>query len=246
MKNFMSADFHRIMTKKIRVLLMLLLAIIEVISILNGISGDKNTIEMTLEVGGLDIGYTCVIMLINIFIAYGDDIRAKSMQAALGMGLKRHQLVVAKWFDLSAVITLDMLFLTIVQFIPLIAAGKLAGSFVVGEVIVTQISATFIMILAMTLTMIILFQTQKAILGVLVYAYITFQVSYSILSLAVSNKFVQKFQLWNIGAENQLNTFITKLWIGQFDIKNFLMVALYFAIGFGVTIYLFRRKELDF
>lgn len=246
MKNFMSADLHRIMTKKIRVLLVALLAIIEVISVLKGISGDKNTIEMTLEVGGLDIGYTCVIMLINIFIAYGDDIRAKSMQAALGMGLKRHQLVVAKWFDLSAVIILDMLFLTIVQFIPLIVAGKLAGSFVVGQVIVNQISVTLAMILSMTLTMIILFQTQKAILGVLMYAYITFQISSSILSLAVSNKFVQRFQLWDIGAENQLSMFISKLWIGQFDIKNFLMVVLYFAIGFGVTIYLFRRKELDF
>ena len=246
MKNFMSADLHRIMTKKIRVLLVALLAIIEVISVLKGISGDKNTIEMTLEVGGLDIGYTCVIMLINIFIAYGDDIRAKSMQAALGMGLKRHQLVVAKWFDLSAVIILDMLFLTIVQFIPLIVAGKLAGSFVVGQVIVNQISVTLAMILSMTLTMIILFQTQKAILGVLMYAYITFQISSSILSLAVSNKFVQRFQLWDIGAENQLSMFISKLWIGQFDIKNFLMVVLYFVIGFGVTIYLFRRKELDF
>ena len=246
MKNFMSADLHRIMTKKIRVLLVALLAIIEVISVLKGISGDKNTIEMTLEVGGLDIGYTCVIMLINIFIAYGDDIRAKSMQSALGMGLKRHQLVVAKWFDLSAVIILDMLFLTIVQFIPLIVAGKLAGSFVVGQVIVNQISVTLAMILSMTLTMIILFQTQKAILGVLMYAYITFQISSSILSLAVSNKFVQRFQLWDIGAENQLSMFISKLWIGQFDIKNFLMVVLYFVIGFGVTIYLFRRKELDF
>ena len=49
----------------------------------------------------------------------------------------------------------------------------------------------------------------------------------------------------NILVKNK-HAFISKLWIGQFDIRNFLMIVLYFAIGFGATIYLFRRKELDF
>lgn len=246
MKNFIRADFHRIMTKRIRILLMILLAIVNVISVLKGISDNKNIIEMTNEVGGLNILYMYGIMLINIFVAYGDDFRARNMQVALGMGVKRHQVVLAKWITLSIIVALDILTLTVLQFIPLIVTGKLAGSFVVGHAIMGEIVTVFTILVAMSLTMIVLFQTQKAILGVLVYIYLTVSATYSIISVAAMNRFVQKFHLWDIGAVNQVDIFISKLWIGQFDIRNFLMVVLYFAIGFGATIYLFRRKELDF
>lgn len=246
MKNFLRADFHRIMTKRIRILMMILLALADIIYMFLTVSSDKNIIEMTNRVGCLDFIYGNIIMLLNILISYGDDMRAKSMQAALGYGMKRQQIVFAKWINLALMIILDMLFLTVVQFIPLIITGKLAGTFVVGQVIVSQISLVFVSIISITLAMIVLFQTQKAVLGVLVYIYLSMGGTSSIISIAVMNKFVQKFQLWNIGAADQMNIFISKLWLGQFDIRNFLMVALYFAIGFGVTIYLFRKKELDF
>lgn len=246
MKNFLRADFHRIMTKRIRILMMILLALADIIYMFSTVSSDKNIIEMTNRVGGLDFIYGNIIMLLNILISYGDDMRAKSMQAALGYGMKRQQIVFVKWINLALMIILDMLFLTVIQFIPLIITGKLAGTFVVGQVIVSQISLVFVSIISITLAMIVLFQTQKAVLGVLVYIYLSMGGTSSIISIAVMNNFVQKFQLWNIGAADQMNIFISKLWLGQFDIRNFLMVTLYFAIGFGVTIYLFRKKELDF
>ena len=78
------------------------------------------------------------------------------------------------------------------------------------------------------------------------YVYLTMGVTSGILSMAIANKLVQKFQLWNIGVADQINIFSSKLFIGQFDIRNFLMVLFYFALGFRVTIYLFNKKELDF
>ena len=53
-----------------------------------------------------------------------------------------------------------MTVLTVLQFIPLIAAGKLAGSFVIGQVILGQISGVLLAAIEMPLVMIVLFQTQ--------------------------------------------------------------------------------------
>lgn len=225
---------------------MVLFAIADVLFMVKAISSGRNVIEMTNEVGNTDFLYINGIMLVNIWISFWDDIRAKSMQAALGMGMKRYQIVLAKWLNITLIAALDMTVLTVLQFIPLIAAGKLAGSFVIGQVILGQISGVLLVAIEMPLVMIVLFQTQQAVLGVIAYVYLTMGVTSGILSMAIANKLVQKFQLWNIGVADQINIFLAKLFIGQFDIRNFLMVLFYFALGFGVTIYLFNKKELDF
>lgn len=246
MKNYFRADFHRIMTKKSRIFLMMLLAAVDLISILKAMLSDRSVMELTNKVGGLDLWYISGIMLVNIWISFGDDIRAKSMQAALGIGIKRYQIVITKWLTMMAAVVLDMAILNALQLIPLLVAGKLAGGFVLEQVIFGQISAVVMIAVVMPLTMIVLFQTQKVVLGVLAYIYLTLGITNLIISMTAANKIVQKFQLWKIGVAEQVTLFFTKLLIGQFDIRNFLMVVCYFVIGFGATIYLFQKKELDF
>lgn len=246
MKNYFWADFHRIMTKKSRIFLVILLAAAEGMFILKDILSDRNIIEATNNIGRLDLLYINGIMLANIWISFGDDIRAKSMQAALGIGIKRYQIVITKWMTMIGISVLDIAFLMAVQVIPLMAAGRLAGGFVMEQMIFRQISNILLIIVMMPLTMTVLFQTQKAILGVLAYTYLTLGITDFMISMAVANKIVQKFQLWNIGAADQVSIFLSKLLIGQFDIRNFLMIVCYFAFGLGAAIYLFQKKELDF
>lgn len=246
MKNYLSADFHRIMTKKIRIILILLLGIADLIWMFMRIPADSNAIQATSEVGRLDLIYVNILMLSNLLISFGDDIHAKSMQAALGSGIKRHQIVLAKWLNLVLLSAIDIGFLTFLQFIPLLMMKRLASSFVIWSVIFGQISAVLSIALVSALTMIVLFQTQKALLGVFAYVYLTMNLTSGIVSIAATNPLVQRFQLWNIGAVSQMETFLFKLMIGQFDFRNFILVVLYFALGLGGAIYLFRKKELDF
>lgn len=247
MKNYISADFHRIATKKSRILLMVLLIVGSMVYMLYGETtvGD-DVIRITTGIGKLDFLYAWGIMLIIILISYGDDFRAKSMQVALGMGLTRRQVVFSKWISMTAIIMIDGLFLDGAQFAVVIATGKLAGSYVIWHTIYSLILNVLTIIMAMTLTMIILFQTQNAILGVLAYFYVVVGATDSIISMAAENSIVQRLHLWNIDVMNQMNRFIEGLQIGQFDIKSFLIVALYAVAGFELTIYLFKKKELDF
>ena len=246
MKNYFKADFYRVLTKKSRICLVVFLAVTEVLLMVKSITLGRNAIELTNSVGNLEFLYVDGIMLANIWISFGDDIRAKSMQAALGTGIKRWQIVLTKWLSITLIAAIEISVLTVLQFLLLIASGKIAGSFVIEQVICGQLLLILMVAIVMPLTMIILFQTQKAILGVLVYFYLIMAMTSSILDMAVGNTVVQKFQLWNIGAVNQAAIFLGKLLIGQFDIRNFLMLVFYFAIGFGGTMYLFRKKELDF
>lgn len=246
MKNYLSADLHRIGKKKFRIFLVLVLAIIDIATTFSGILSDKNIILLTCEIGKSDLLYFYVIMLVNLMISFRDDIHAKSMQAALGTGLKRSEIVFVKWLSLAMISFSDLLFLFLVQLIPRMVTHKLAGSFVVANAIKGQFSYFMTILVVLPLVMIVIFQTQKAILGVLFYVYLTLNCTSGIISMAASNPIVQRFQLWKIGTMDQVSDFLTKLTFGQFDIRNFLMLAIYFAIGFGGTIYLFRRKELDF
>lgn len=246
MNNYLKADFYRIMTKKVRIVLMLLLGIVDFIHVYVRAQTAPNVIEATNKIGDMDFVYLNIIMLVNILISFRDDLRAKSMQAALGNGVKRYQVVLVKWINLVLMAALDTTFLTILQFIPLVARNRLASSFVVGRVLLSQFEAVFIIAIATALTLIVLFQTQKALFGVLAYTYLTLDMTSAIITMAISNKLVQKLQLWNIGAVNQMETFLTKLSFGQFDFRNFIMIAFYFALGLGGAIYLFRKKELEF
>lgn len=246
MKNYLYADFHRIMTKKSRIFLTFLLGIIDFIVVFMRARSAPNDIQATYEIGNFDVIYMIIIVMITIMISFQDDFRAKSMQAALGNGVKRHQIVLVKWFNLILISVLSLVFLTILEFIPLIILNRVSNSFVISQVLLNQLIIICTIAVTTALSLLVLFQTQTALLGVLAYAYLTMSITSILFFMAISNKLVQRFQLWNIDAADQMKTFLTKLSFGQFDIRNFLILAFYFALGIGGSIYLFRKKELDF
>lgn len=247
MKNYINADFRRITAKKSRILLLIFLAAIQIIFLFyTGAIKNKDAIWMTYQIGGLDLLYMFIIMLDNILISYRDDFQAKSMQAALGLGLTRRQVVLSKWITMSMIIVIDFIFLDGAQFITVIVLGKMVGGFVLSHTVILLLSNLILILLSMTLAMTILFYAQNTILGILAYLYITLGVTESIISMAIKNGFVQKFQLWNIDASNQITCFMDRLLIGQFDIRYFLGILLYFVIGIELSVYLFKKKELNF
>lgn len=247
MKNYINADFHRIEEKKSRFLLLMLIAVIQIAFLLySGLAKHKDAFSMTNEIDGVDTLYMVIIMAYNILLSYGQDFQAKAMQSALGMGLTRRQVVLSKWISMSLIIVADFLFLGVVQFTTVIALGKLAGGFTLSRTITTLFSRLIMLILSMTLTMIVLFYTQNVLLGILAYFYIILGVTSSIIDIAIKNPIVQKLQLWNIDVTNQVPGFMDRLLTGQFDIRYFLGILLYFIIGIELSVYLFKKKELDF
>lgn len=246
MGNFVRADFHRIMTRRTRIILMILMAAGECLFLVfKSLQDTNNMIQVTLGIGKWELVYIFGIMLVNILVIYGEDLNAKSMQVAIGIGIERHQIVIAKWISMVLMVVLDVTFLTVIQFITVAAVGKLAGGFAVELVVMGQIAEILQIIMVTTLTMILIFQMQKAIFGVLAYIYMMLNITGSVIQLGIQNKIVQRFQLWTIGVANQSTIFSSKLEIGEFDIRNFAMLLMYLFIGIGGTIYLFRKKEIE-
>lgn len=246
MKNFFKADFYRVMTKKSRIFLLILMAAGDIgYLVYQASKASNNAIQVTMKIGNPELIYMYFIAMSNLFIIYRDDFRAQNMQVAIGIGVERWKIVVAKWLTTTMVILIDITFLTAVEFAVVISEGKLAGGFAVSLVIMSQIETVIQIVLASTLAMVIIFQMQKAIWGVLAYLYVAAGITSQIISVAAGNRIVQKFQLWNIGAADQGASFVGKLMIGEFGIGNFLMVLLYLAIGIGGSIYLFSKKEVE-
>lgn len=245
MKNYFKADFHRIMTRRSRVLFMLLLTVYALGNLVIK-AGTKDAVYMTAEVQNVLLFYGTVMVLINLFTVYGDDFRAGSMKTAIGLGLERWKIAGMKLFSFSMASAWDLVFLLTVQCLALLSVGKLTGGFVLFGVLLSYLETWAQMVMWMSLVSIILFWKQNVILGVLAYIYLMMDTTGFVIGLAVNNPIVAKFRLWKIGSGSQLTRFFNHLLIGQFDVIPFLGILLYTGAGIGIAIYLFQKKELDF
>ena len=247
MGNFIKADVYRIMTKRSRIVLMLLFVLVRMIRLFSKMASPEiNIYEATDQIGGFDVIYVMIMMLVNLFIIYGDDIKARSMQVAIGLGMKRTQIVIAKWISMVIVVSSDLLFLTILEFAGVGISGKLASGYMVTTVLLGRLDTLLEIIMSVTLSMGVTFFTQKIVLGVFVYLIVILCGLNSIVRCFASVEIVRRLRLWQISAVTQLEIFQSKLYLGLFDWKSFVIILIYLALGFGVTMRLFKKKELDF
>ena len=245
MRNYLKADFHRIMTKKSRALLMLLLTVYAIGSLAIK-AGTKDALYMTSEIANVLLAYGIAMLIVNLFTVYGDDFRAGSMKTAIGLGLERWKIVVAKVFILSVTTALDLVFLLAVQMVFLAVLGKLTGGFIFASVVIYYVETWAQIVMWTSLASIVLFWKQKVILGILVYIYLMLNVTEDLISMAANNPIVGKFQLWKLSSGTQIEQFFYRLFIGRFDVVSLLGILIYAGAGIGIAIYLFHKKELDF
>ncbi len=139
MKNFIKADFLRVFTKPLRYV-MLVIFTINLIGILiyQSVNGYSDISMTNIMVGGNPI-YGMLVMLVYIFTIFGDDFRAKNLQAAIGMGVSRYQVVLGKFVTYSTVMVIDLLFFTLLHTIIVTIMGQLVTGPVFTEICVTLI-----------------------------------------------------------------------------------------------------------
>lgn len=246
MKNFIKADLYRVFTKPLRYIMLCIFGIMMIgVLIYQNVSGYSDVSMTNLMVGDNPI-YGVLVMLVYIFTIFGDDFRAKNLQAAIGMGVLRYQVVLGKFVTYSTIMAIDTLFFALLHTLIVAAMGHLASGEVLSEIVVGLACELLRGILAMTIAMMAAFITQSATVASLVYILMNLNVAGFIMPYLMAFTPVGNLKIPTHYSTPAVQNFVNRLWLGFFDMGSFLVIVAYLAVGLGMAILVFKKRELEF
>lgn len=188
-----------------------------------------------------------LLAMVNFYFVFEDDFQVKTMQAAIGRGVKRWQIILVKWCEMFVLSFLDCMMLLLVMCgVGLCKGITLKGSAVFH--VAAQACGTMLTIGVMTaLMMIIIFQILQLGLTQLLFLIFALKpVSLIITYQETANEVMAKLQLSRFLIGSSLNAWEQSMETGQFQLQNFVVILIYWGIGIGASYVVFRKKELDF
>ncbi len=200
-----------------------------------------STLSMALSVMPVLMG------LFEMSFVFSEDFRAKTMQVAIGCGISRRQVVLAKLLEFSVLLLTDILAMLLLAF----GFGFVSGIRLLPEQLLEIFCWGFCewlsSVVLASMTMILLFRFQKAGMSLLLYLVLGIDPIHMILDfLAMSNSLAARLNLsrFSYGALNDL--FRSRLILSQFDILSFIGIMIYIIGAYALTCLLFRKQELEF
>lgn len=245
---YLNADLWRINRRIPRILAFMLYLLVGVIVILVS-SGQKsfNFIKLGEAMASTLQILPFFLAMVNFYFIFEDDFPVKTMQAAIGRGMKRWQIILVKWCEMFLLSFVDCIALLAVMCLVGLSKGiGLKGSAV--SQVAAQACATWLTIGVMTaLVMIVIFQMMQLGLTQLLFLILAIKPLSLFLSYQeMVNEVMAKLQLSRFLIGNNLNAWEMSLEAGRFDLWNFIVILVYWVIGIGASYLVFRKKELDF
>lgn len=250
MYNYLCADMKRLARRFPRWLLVLLalgaLAIFVVIMGQVGLYGRWSSFTYLTTFKTMILPLSLIVGLSEIIFVFGDDIKAKTMQASVGAGLPRWGLVTCKFIETCAFSFVDIVFYGVLTVLfGYVFQAPLSGE-QLQEVSVYLFVEWLKVIGYTSLTMILIFFKRSLALSVLLYIALFARVIDKVVGFIITRGPMESLHLDRYTMSAFLNTLRTFLIGGASGLKPFLAVLAYILFGCLVTMLLFRKRELEF
>ena len=249
MIGYLSCELRRLWRRFPRWLMLLLgmggLALCAAIFGQTGLYGAWSSFAYVAAIKAMIKPLSLLIGVIELFFAFGDDLKAKTIQAAIGTGLSRTGLVLGKFVEVVLLTLADVL---------LYAAFLLAfgGLFQAGllSVQLRELSAYLLVewlkaVGYLSLTMILLFYKRSLGLALALYIALYAKVLHTLARLLLSVKAIDGLHLSRYTLTASLDTLQTYLIGGLSGVGPLLAVLAYCAFGCAVALLLFQKRELE-
>lgn len=241
MKNLIKADLVRISRKWV-LYLFLLIPLVMILFKLQNIKPENsfdylNNLSIYFDYHG------CFFFSMASMIAvYGDELRTGAMQTAIGRGLSRTKLILAKFLDCVILLFLQFTVLTIFVLITNKAAG-----------IITSGADNLNIVMSALLCGLLPSCSYVAISALFIYtmwnAAVGFIAAFGLSILApIILGFVKqllKINLSDYWIRTLMDDSLNKFLMGSFDFALLPAIVVYIVLPLALTVFLFRRKELE-
>ncbi len=186
---------------------------------------------------------TMYISVMECILVYSDEFKAKTMQSAIGRGIKRRHVVLCKFMELATTLLIDYVllalgFIIVNSMMPV----RLEWSQLV-VVMITYACRYLANIAIISLAMIPAFYLQTAGASILIFLGVNSGLLGGVLG-ALGNSFNVNLQAYLVNELAQ--RFEAYLMVEVFSVKIFIGILLWMLVSYILTALLFDRKELDF
>lgn len=248
MADLIKADLYRIFNKKglyifsgiCSVLFLVMMYLVHYPSF--GYGDYVSFIQMVSSFIGIIIG-TFVVGIV-----YNDDLRSKSLQSAIGFGMKRSQIVITKYIiALIIYLIITSGFLALIESIPYMFAFPIEAK-LHSALLMIFLGEVLKGIVYMALTSIVVFATQKTTIVTTVYLLLATQTISGILSMVLGMDFVVNL-LGNVIQyipTNAITDLTGQLINNAMPTKGLIVFAITVIGSILLSIGVFGKKELEF
>ena len=252
MLNYIRADYKRILTRVPRVIFLILFEIVFAGYVLNSWSkaaGNFTSVSLTNSASTFfAMWFNMTICLVDFVQGFNYDFRAKTIQAALGLGVSRLKVIMAKLIQISLVMLTDLA----VTFVVLGGLSVFTGIYLnpqqLGYLLLNGLNGVVLVACSAGLLMPLIFRTQSMVLAVFGFFILVpgFHTSAVRLAVRLGPEFLQRMQLDQFFHDNCINLTFTNAIQGAFQLWPIIGTIAWFAIGVYLTWLIFHKMELDF
>ena len=246
MNRYMKADFYRIFGRVSRyiTLLILFIAFGAFLYIVADGSTPYELVETVTKVVNLAI---CPVFgLVEYGVVYSDDIKAKTMQIAIGTGISRKKVIFTKWVEIVILTTLDVIiFLGIAYVISILRNAVFSGE-PLRDVLVLSGFSLIKLAGSAAITSILLFGTMNATLGMILFITSAFGILYFIVSAIVTIGPLEALHLDKYLFTSLLEAAKSRAVIGTLSVTHIAGIILYLLVFYFLACKVFKKVELEF
>ncbi len=248
MKNYILADINRLLRRVPRIILLVLTYIAAMIFFIY--SSRNTTWNSVAFISTFSTCFTIIgiaICLIEFLFVYASDFKAKVMQMAIGRGLSRPKVVLAKFLEVGIMDIISLVILCVLTLAFGFATGIHLNGTQVYELTVTFVMTVVDKLIYTSITSVFLFLLQNAGLSALIYIIVGLDpVSYLWAFLSPKFKLIVTLHLKDYCYGTICGLFQSNLILGKFNFVAFAGILIYLVGAYLVTVAVFRKKELEF
>ena len=246
MIRYMKADFHRIFGRLSRnIALLVLFAALG--AFLYSVAEGSTPYELVETVTKMINIVGCPVFgLVEYGVVYSDDLKAKTMQIAIGSGISRRRVVLTKWLEIMLLTALDLIIFLGVAFV----VSMLRGAVFSGEPLLDVLLLTAFSLLklagAAAVTGLLLFGTMNTGLSMVLFILSSTGILYFIVSGILTIGPLARLHLDSYLFTSLLEAAKSRAVIGTLSIRHLAGALCYLLIFYLLTCFLFRKVELEF
>ena len=245
MMNYIKADLLRI-AKRIPRYIVLVLGLAAFAAIILTAAEGKSVYEIVDTVTDV-MPYICAIFgIIEFAFVYTDDLKAKTMQIAIGHGLSRSRVVLAKWIEHTFMCLLDCILIVIEILVCSAIRGAMFSGEPAADVFLLMLFGVIKVIGATGITMIVVFVTFNPVLCIITYICAVLGIINMIFDIIVTIGPLENLELGRFLFSTLLETARSRALVGTVSVGHLLGVLIYLAVFYFITVKLFEKRELEF
>ena len=252
MINYILADYKRVVSRIARILLLVIYQVVFVLFILNKFNKAAGNYTSVTLIDNADTFFGTwffLILCLSAFIqSFSFDFRAKTIQVALGMGISRLQVIIAKLIQTTLVMLTDFIVTLITFFVLAVIVGTPLASHQIGFIIYDGLGSILLVTCSISLLLPLVFRTQNIVMSMVGYfimvpGVITGGVRFL---LRMAPEFLARMELDRFCHDNCCKLVQANAIQGTFQLWPVIGTIAWFAIGIYLTWLVFRKMELDF